>query len=81
LPSRQLSGSYKPQVYLFDFTDRSFENDRENEIAEIFATGQGLAIVSPDSFFTQSRWDAFLKAKTNNDSIENRIKSMELLVV
>lgn len=32
---RQLNGSYKPQVYLFDFTDRNFEEARENEIAEI----------------------------------------------
>lgn len=32
---RQLSGSYKPQVYLFDFTDRNFEEKRGNEIAEI----------------------------------------------
>ena len=39
--------------------------------AEIFATEQGLEIVTPDYFFTQSRWDAFLKAKTINDSIEN----------
>jgi L-asparaginase / beta-aspartyl-peptidase len=42
--------------------------------AEIFATEQGLEIVSPDYFFTQSRWDAFLKAKTINDSIENMDK-------
>ena len=39
--------------------------------AEIFATELGLEIVTPDYFFTQSRWDAFLKAKTINDSIEN----------
>lgn len=39
--------------------------------AEIFATEQRLEIVSPDYFFTQSRWDAYLKAKTINDSIEN----------
>jgi methylase of polypeptide subunit release factors len=32
---RQLNGSYKPQVYLFDFTDRNFEEAKENEIAEI----------------------------------------------
>ena len=32
---RQLNGSYKPQVYLFDFTDRGFEQANENEIAEI----------------------------------------------
>ena len=32
---RQLNGSYKPQVYLFDFTDRNFEVENENEIAEI----------------------------------------------
>jgi len=32
---RQLNGSYKPQVYLFDFTNRNFEEARENEIAEI----------------------------------------------
>lgn len=32
---RQLNGSYKPQVYLFDFTDKNFEETKENEIAEI----------------------------------------------
>lgn len=32
---RQLNGSYKPQVYLYDFTDRNFEETKENEIAEI----------------------------------------------
>lgn len=32
---RQLNGSYKPQVYLYDFTDRKFEEVNENEIAEI----------------------------------------------
>ena len=32
---RQLNGSYKPQVYLFDLTNRSFEEANENEIAEI----------------------------------------------
>ena len=39
--------------------------------AETFAAEQGLEIVSPEYFFTQPRWDAYLKAKTNNDSIEN----------
>jgi beta-aspartyl-peptidase (threonine type) len=42
--------------------------------AETFAAEQGLTIVSPDYFFTQSRWDAYLKAKANNDSIENMDK-------
>jgi beta-aspartyl-peptidase (threonine type) len=37
--------------------------------AETFAAEQGLEIVSPDYFFTQSRWDAYLKAKANADSI------------
>lgn len=32
---RQLNGSYKPQVYLFDFTDRSFEEEKDDKIAEI----------------------------------------------
>ncbi len=32
---RQLNGSYKPQVYLYDFTDRNFEEAKENEITEI----------------------------------------------
>lgn len=32
---RQLNGSYKPQVYLFDFTDRGFNEANENEIADI----------------------------------------------
>ncbi len=38
--------------------------------AEIFAAEQGLEIVSPAYFFTQSRWDAYLKAKANNDSLD-----------
>ena len=32
---RQLNGSYKAQVYLYDFTDRNFDEENENEIAEI----------------------------------------------
>ncbi|MDR2205475.1 MAG: N-6 DNA methylase [Flavobacteriaceae bacterium] len=32
---RQLNGSYKPQVYLFDFTDRNFDEVTENELTEI----------------------------------------------
>jgi methylase of polypeptide subunit release factors len=32
---KQLNGSYKPQVYLYDFTDRNFEEAKEKEIAEI----------------------------------------------
>lgn len=32
---RQLNGSYKPQVYLYDFTDRNFDEAHENELAEI----------------------------------------------
>jgi L-asparaginase / beta-aspartyl-peptidase len=38
--------------------------------AETFAADQGLEIVSPDYFFTQPRWDVYLKAKKNNDSID-----------
>ncbi|ATA89071.1 hypothetical protein CGC58_04675 [Capnocytophaga stomatis] len=32
---KQLNGSYKPQVYLFDFTDRNFEETNEPELAQI----------------------------------------------
>jgi len=39
--------------------------------AEIFAAEQGLDLVSPDYFFTQPRWDAYLKAKAYADSIDN----------
>ena len=39
--------------------------------AETFATEQGLEIVPPEYFFTQPRWDSYLKAKSRNDSIEN----------
>jgi len=42
--------------------------------AETFATEQGLEIVSPVYFFTQSRWDAYLKAKANADSMDNMDK-------
>lgn len=37
--------------------------------AETFAAEQGLEIVAPDYFFTQPRWDAYLKAKAHSDSI------------
>jgi len=37
--------------------------------AETFAAEQGLVMVSPDYFFTQQRWDAYLKAKANADSL------------
>jgi beta-aspartyl-peptidase (threonine type) len=39
--------------------------------AEVFAAEQGLEIVSPGYFFTQPRWDSYLKAKANADSSEN----------
>ena len=42
--------------------------------AEIFAAEQGLELVSPDYFFTQPRWDAYLKAKAYADSIDNMDK-------
>lgn len=32
---KQLNGNYKPQVYLFDFTDRSFNENNVNEVTEI----------------------------------------------
>jgi beta-aspartyl-peptidase (threonine type) len=39
--------------------------------AETFAAEQGLEIVTPDYFFTEPRWDGYLKAKAYNDSIES----------
>jgi len=42
--------------------------------AETFAAEQGLEIVSPEYFFTQLRWDAYLKAKANADSMDNMDK-------
>jgi len=39
--------------------------------AEPFAAEQGLELVPPDYFFTQPRWDAYLKVKAREDSIEN----------
>ncbi len=39
--------------------------------AETFAAEQGLEIVTPDYFFTQPRWDAYLKAKAYKDSIDS----------
>ena len=38
--------------------------------AETFAAEQGLVLVSPEYFFTQSRWDGYLKAKANADSMD-----------
>ncbi len=42
--------------------------------AEAFAKEQNLEIVSPDYFFTQSRWNGYLKAKANADSIDSMDK-------
>jgi len=42
--------------------------------AETFAAQQGLEIVTPDYFFTQPRWDAYMKTKANADSISNMDK-------
>jgi len=39
--------------------------------AETFAAEQGLEIVPDDYFFTQTRWDSYLKARAVDDSIEN----------
>jgi len=39
--------------------------------AETFAAEQGLVIVSPDYFFTQQRWNDYLKVKNRMDSIQN----------
>ncbi len=38
--------------------------------AELFASENGIVMVSPEYFFTQSRWDAYLKAKEKNDSMD-----------
>ena len=38
-----------------------------SEGAEIFAKKQGLEIVEPEYFFSQDRWDSFLKAKDKID--------------
>lgn len=32
---KQLNGSFKPQVYLFDFTEQNFSDEQENNLAEI----------------------------------------------
>ncbi|MCP4969838.1 MAG: N-6 DNA methylase [Arcobacter sp.] len=32
---KQLNGSYKPQVYLFDYTDRNFNSENEIQLSEI----------------------------------------------
>jgi methylase of polypeptide subunit release factors len=32
---KQLNGSYKPQVYLFDFTDKSFSEENQGELTKI----------------------------------------------
>lgn len=37
--------------------------------AETFAAEKGLQLVSPDYFFSQARWNSYLKAKANADSI------------
>jgi len=39
--------------------------------AETFAAEQGIEIVSPDYFFTQQRWNDYLKVKNRLDSINN----------
>ena len=39
--------------------------------ADKFAKEAGLEIVDPSYFFTQKRWDQYLKGKTKSDSIDN----------
>ena len=39
--------------------------------AEKFAREQGLEIVDPSYFFTQQRWNDYLKMKSKSDSVEN----------
>ena len=39
--------------------------------AETFAAEQGIEIVTPDYFFTQQRWNDYLKVKNHLDSINN----------
>ncbi len=39
--------------------------------AEVFAAENGLEIVDPTYFFTQNRWNDYLKAKSKADSISN----------
>lgn len=38
--------------------------------AELFAAENGIEMVPPEYFYTPSRWDAYLKAKEKNDSID-----------
>jgi L-asparaginase / beta-aspartyl-peptidase len=42
--------------------------------AEVFAAENGLEIVDPTYFFTQNRWNDYLKAKSKADSISNIAK-------
>lgn len=42
--------------------------------AEAFAKEQGLEIVNPEYFFTQNRWNEYLKAKARDDSISKTVE-------
>ncbi len=42
--------------------------------AETFAAEQGIVLVSPDYFYTKTRWDAYLRAKAKSDSIDEMDK-------
>lgn len=77
---KQLSGSYKPQVYLFDFTDRGFSEQLENEIANIQKKIWSSGEVPLACFFfnTEIKIIDCTKHLTKDFKPEYLIKSLEL---
>lgn len=78
---RQLNGSYKPQVYLFDFTDRSFEDNRENEIADLQTKiwSSGEAPLACIFYNTEIKIIDCTKHITNDFKPEYLIKDLRLI--
>ncbi|MEQ8624398.1 MAG: N-6 DNA methylase [Vicingaceae bacterium] len=78
---RQLNGSYKPQVYLYDFTDRGFQEGRENEIADIQTQiwSSGEAPLACVFYNTQVKIIDCTKHITKDYSPEYLVKDLKLV--
>jgi methylase of polypeptide subunit release factors len=77
----QLSGSYKPQVYLFDFTNESFHEQQDNTIADIQTNLWSIGEVPLACFFfnTEIKIVDCTKHITKNFKPEYLISNLNLV--
>ena len=78
---KQLNGSYRPQVYLYDFTDRDFVEEKENEIADIQTKiwSSGEAPIACIFYNTQVKIIDCTKHVTKNYNPEYLVRDLKLI--